>query len=231
MNLTINILQRTFYIKCGEKTGTCFTIDVDGLQYIITAWHLAESIQDSKAVVEIMHKKSWKPLEVRLVGHGGSQQEDISVLAPSVRMVSGPPVQISTNMHFGQETRFLGFPYGYTTEVGDVTNNYPAPWVKTGIMSSRDSRHIYLDGHNNPGFSGGPVVCEPINKKTGTIEKGKLAIIGVVSSYISFLKSVYYQEKESMLKYEQNTGIVVVRDIKLALDIIRQNPIGYPLAT
>lgn len=32
---TNNIYQRTFYIKIGKDTGTCFTIDVDNHQYVV----------------------------------------------------------------------------------------------------------------------------------------------------------------------------------------------------
>ena len=35
-----NILQRTFYMKFGKSTGTCFTIDIDNHQYIVTAQHI-----------------------------------------------------------------------------------------------------------------------------------------------------------------------------------------------
>jgi len=37
------------------------------------------------------------------------------------------------------------------------------PFIKSGILSALDIRNenavtLYLDGHNNPGFSGGPIV-------------------------------------------------------------------------
>ena len=35
-----NILTRVLHLKIGEMTGTAFTVEVDGRQYLITAKHL-----------------------------------------------------------------------------------------------------------------------------------------------------------------------------------------------
>lgn len=53
--ITTNVLQRTFRIKYGENTGTCFTIDVDDRQYIATARHVVDGIQ-RKDTIEIFHE-------------------------------------------------------------------------------------------------------------------------------------------------------------------------------
>ena len=227
-----NILQRTFYLKCDTEGGTCFTIDVDGRQYIVTAWHVAKSIQE-RHTVQIMHDKSWKDFEVQLVGHGGSMKDDISVFTTSLQL-SSPQLKLvleggGNNYFLSQEICFLGYPYGFTTEVGKANNYFALPWAKGGIISSWNSEHIFLDGHNNKGFSGGPVVCK--------IGKEKLAVIGVVSSYIGLDEPTYLLNEgedsieQTELRYKYNTGIVVVRKIELALDMIRKNPIGFVLPT
>ncbi len=38
-----NILNRTFHMSYGGSTGTCFTVDVDGRQYLVTARHVVQS--------------------------------------------------------------------------------------------------------------------------------------------------------------------------------------------
>ena len=231
MNISSNILQRTFQIKCGENVGTCFTIDVQGKQYIITAWHLVNSIENEFHKVEIMQEDSWKLFDVRLIGHGGSKKNDISVLAPATRQLSPiHKLKLDYQCFLTEDAYFLGFPHGCKTEMGSSNNNFPIPWVKRGIISGFDfepGHIIYLDGHNNKGFSGGPVVC---------IDKKDMAIIGVVSGYLSTSEDVYEDNPEGKgepkkigLKYQHNIGIVVVRDIKLALDMINQNPNGFTL--
>ena len=222
-----NILQRVFQLRCDTKRGTCFTIDVDGRQYIVTAWHIAKSIQESDTV-QIMHEESWKDLKVQLVGHGGSDQNDISVLATHIPLSpSRLEIVLGTEEHFffSQEICFLGYPYGFTTEIGKANNYFSLPWAKGGIISSWDSENIYLDGHNNPGFSGGPVVCR---------NNDESVVIGVVSGYRSINKSTYFfdeknSKEETNLKYEYNTGIVVARKIGLVIDMIKANPIGCVL--
>ena len=61
--ITINVLLRVFQLKIGDSTGTCFTIDHNGRQYIITAKHVVSSLPENKEhVVEIWHDKRWKKL-------------------------------------------------------------------------------------------------------------------------------------------------------------------------
>ena len=69
MSVTANILQRTFRIRYRGGTGTCFTIDVGGKRYLITAKHVVDVIQDNETV-DISHNRDWLPVRVRLVGHG-----------------------------------------------------------------------------------------------------------------------------------------------------------------
>ena len=65
---------------------------------------------------------------------------------------------------YGQDVYFLGFPYGLHGDMSALSNDLPFPFVKKGIISlfhNDGVNRIYLDGHNNPGFSGGPVVFMP----------------------------------------------------------------------
>ena len=67
-------------------------------------------------------------------------------------------------MIYGQEVFFAGFPFGenlFTTSTQTVNGLFPMPFVKKGIISAEATENgatiLYLDGHNNPGFSGGPI--------------------------------------------------------------------------
>ena len=103
--------------------------------------------------------------------------------------------------------------------------NFPLPLVKKGIVSMFDGNIILLDGHNNPGFSGGPVVFHPNS------HSNDLSVAGVIAGYRFDREPVYKnQEQEQKGKplgyYKANTGIIVTYEIRHALELIRQNPIG-----
>ena len=228
--VTTNILQRTFRIKSTDP-GTCFTIDVDNRQYIITARHVVKGLV-GQSTVKIMQEGKWKNLQVKLVGHSKGEV-DISVLAAEFQISPTHPLNpTAAGMILGQDIYFLGFPYGLMSDVGVLNRNFPLPLVKKGIVSMVEFSEgfILLDGHNNPGFSGGPVVFRRDNRGND------FSIAGVVSGYRYAREPVYENEeqeqKESPIGYHKsNTGIIVASSIKYALDLISQNPIGVELGT
>ena len=227
MSITTNILQRTFRLRHNNQTGTCFTIDVDNRQYIVTARHLVETISDN-GNLELLHDNVWKVLPVRVVGHG-TGDIDISVVSADLRLSPTHPLPATTaGIILAQDAYFLGFPYGLANDAGELNRNFPLPLVKKGIVSavgSRDDNTVILDGHNNFGFSGGPVVCHIADRNN------ELTVIGVVSGYRSDSMSVLHNGKETELTYQYNTGLVIVYKINLAIELINANPIGVELET
>ena len=224
---TTNVLQRTFQLRFGDSQGTCFTIDADNRQYIITAKHLVKSMA-GRATVQIKHEEIWKCLEVNLVGHCGGDV-DISVLAGGIQLSPTFPLLASRGgLTLGQDCYFLGFPYGLASDVGELNRDFPLPLVKKATVSTLDSapRPLLLDGHNNPGFSGGPVVFLPHGGNPT-----ELSVAGVISGYQWEFESVYMKDQKTPLAYRSNTGIIVAYDIKHAVDLIGQNPIGFRLPT
>lgn len=225
MSITTNILQRTFQFSFGENQGTCFTIDYDNRQYIVTARHLVEPITDS-ATIRIKHEKIWKDCPVNLVGHGEGEI-DISVLAAGIQISPQYPLPpTSAGLTLGQDTYFLGFPYGWSSEVGELNDNFPMPLVKKATMSAIDFNPnlFFLDGHNNPGFSGGPVVFSEVGKPGA-----QLSVAGVISGYRFRNEPVYLEGKRTPLEFKYNTGIILAYGIKHAIDLISENPIGFNL--
>ena len=82
-----------------------------------------------------------------------------------------------------------------------------------------DDGPLLLDGHNNVGFSGGPVA------RRGT--KEEQTVIGVVSGYRFDRQKVRDGDgNETSHTYDTNTGIVIAHDIRHALEIIAANPVG-----
>ena len=90
-----------------------------------------------------------------------------------------------------------------------------------GALSSLglDDGPLLLDGHNNVGFSGGPVA------RRGTREEQ--TVIGVVSGYRFDRHRVRDEHgNETSHTYDTNTGIIIAHDIRHALGIVGENPIG-----
>jgi hypothetical protein len=224
--ITANVYHRTSRIKYGDSHGTCFTIDVEGRQYLITAKHLVEGISPSDTV-EVFYNNRWRPMAVTLVGEAPSEA-DITVLAPSVRLSPDIPLP-STNagIVYAQDVYFLGYPYNLFADIGEVNRNFPMPFVKKAILSSMSKtaegiERLFLDGHNNPGFSGGPVVWTQAGKND-------YSVAGVVSGFQSVNEPVYDGTTPTTLAYRYNTGIIIAYGIQHAIAVIESNPIGLEL--
>jgi len=232
-----NILQRTLKIKYNERIGTCFTLDIENKQYVITARHIVQGIAKNDEI-EVYQNSQWNKLPVKLVGLG-ENGIDIAVMALPQQLPLSPPPLIpvkDAGLFLSQDIYFLGFPYGLQTDVSPEINlSFPLPLVKKGIISSfkwdnGKISYMLLDGHNNPGFSGGPVFCPPLGN--GTQESKQVGVIGVISSYLyTWEKTFKGQTTESELigYYQSNTGIILAYSINHAISIIHRNPIGFNL--
>lgn len=220
-----NILQRTFHIKYGQAIGTCFTIDVDNKQYLVTARHVVDGVSNSDTI-DIFNDDKWHSLNCSLVGNAKADA-DISVLALDIQLSPTHPLPVTGHFYLSQDAYFIGYPYGMFGNVGKTNSDFPVPFVKKGIISSfgddPDGIYIiYLDGHNNPGFSGGPVVCQIL----GTQD---CMVIGVISGFRFEEEPIFIGDNQTNLAYKYNTGIIVSVHIKHALEIIETNPIGFDL--
>ena len=225
MSITANVIHRTFELACGEKAGTCFAIDYENRQYILTARHLVETITDS-AIIRITHEKIWKDCVVNLVGHCKGEV-DISVLAANIRLAPEHPLPpTSGGIVLGQDVYFLGFPYNLTSNLERLNWNFPMPFVKKAVVSAFDSETspLYLDGHNNRGFSGGPIVFSQMGKPAN-----ELSVAGVISGFHPEMEPVYLGDERTDLEYQYNTGIIKAYGIQHTIDLIRHNPIGFDL--
>ena len=220
--ITANFIHRTFRIKCGDSLGTGFTIDVDGKQYLVTARHVVEGLSSSTPL-EGFEIKSWVAIAADLVADG-DDGVDVSVIAP--RAVMSPPnlpvVTSSKGLSYGQDVYFLGFPYGVLSQVIFGGAGHPLPLVKKAIFSAFAGDVYLLDGHNNPGFSGGPVLFG----RNGGIPQN---IAAIVSGYRFHPEPIRIGEAETNLTYRHNTGIMITYKIEIALAMIQANPIGAPV--
>ena len=221
--VTTNILQRTFRIRHGDDEGTCFTIDIQGRQYLVTAYHVVENIKQQD-VVRIFHNNTWKNLGVEVAWMPSSGKEDIAILSPEMQLSPTHPLDPSVGgLAVSQDVYFCGYPYGLKTDLPcDMNRGFPLPLVKKGIVSGLDleNRMIFIDGINNPGFSGGPVVFHPSPNSTD------LKVAGVISGYRVDYDPVFFNGKDVGLRHGYNTGLVIAYDLKNGIEYIACNPSG-----
>ncbi|MGA3013483.1 MAG: serine protease [Bacteroidales bacterium] len=218
--ITTNVFTRVFNIRFNGNSGTCFTLDVDEKQYFITAKHLVASI-NSVANIEIYFKNQWTIMPVRLIGH--SKLADVSVLATNNFFAGHPLPATIGGMLLGQDIYFLGFPYGIQADISHLNWDFPMPLIKKGTLSAmfldKPEKYFLIDGHNNPGFSGAPVVfSEPY--------KYDYKVAGVISGYRVEYSSTLLNNVETPIQAPSNTGIIIAYGINNALEIINGNPTG-----
>ena len=235
MAITSNVFQRTFQIKAPGGYGTCFSVDVQGKRYLLTARHVAQDVKDNVAV---RHEGVWKDVSVDVIGHGEGDI-DISVLAPNYPFGASHPLPAtSRGLVFGQDVFILGYPFGISTDVGKVNSDLPLPIVKRATMagSTKSDEHnnllhaLLLDVFGNEGFSGGPVVYDP---HSGSGKASEFCVAGVVAHYRPTKRPIYVEgtDTPSGLYYFENPSILVAYNIKYATDIINDNPKGLELTS
>ncbi|MDE0630642.1 MAG: serine protease [Caldilineaceae bacterium] len=233
--ITAEVIFRTYQISRTVSTGTAFVIDHCGKQYLVTARHVVNGIADKDSIM-IFHDNEWKTLNVEMVGIGKSHV-DVAVFACNELFVPHLSLEASANnLGFGQQVYFAGFPFGQRWEMNPFANqSFPTPFVKTGILSGfiENNSLLVVDGYNNKGFSGGPLVFKPVIQPSNVFQ-----VAGVVSGYQAPLVPIVdkhghaaLDEQGNPIGYTQeNSGLVIAVNIKEVTRLIEANPIGYPLS-
>ena len=228
--ITVNVLSRVFHLRISDRIATGFAIEAEGKEYLITAGHFAGHLIGENTI-EISQNGGWHPLLVTTVGHADGEV-GISVVSPTHPITTPktrfPMPASSKGLEFGQDVYFLGFPYGIDAMIWphDERNHRPLPFIKRAVVSmfpSESHGYFILDGHNNTGFSGGPVVFrrEP---------NSEFRVAAVVTAYKQERKPILDSSGAPIEMFlEVNTGLIVAYDINWALKLIEANPIGVEL--
>lgn len=260
---TAGALSRTFMIKVNGEQGTMFAVHVDGRQYWVTARHLLTGAKAGPPWGKITAKTSklevllpdsadiqWKPYEFDVIDPG-DENADVVVLAPRLPMPGFSTKSLSMmdsneSVFLGGECSFLGFPFAesYVMKSNASAAFFRLPYMKhcyiSAILSGPPAMYV-LDGINNFGFSGGPVLYN-----TGPQQR----VIAVISGFRPELSEVQTvevlvpetaptstqsgQSASPKMKPEKhqvvilNPGIIHAYSIDVALMAIRKNPIGRP---
>ena len=264
---TSNALFHTFMIATNYGRGTTFSIDVDNREYWITAKHMFTGIKTGPAGVfetkrvqasilsqvgdgDEGHDQHWNTATFTVIDPG--KDIDILVLIPDHLLLSGPRGFTQNggakNVGLGGNCEFLGFPYGggWKTEfqANDHAEKYWVwlPYIKHCTPSARltqNGLNIWvLDGINNEGFSGGPVLYG-----SGSDQEVFAVISGFHQEPLDVLPAPSSDEQRSSVPpppdlpgakpagprreiVNANSGFILAFDIQPAIDAIRKNPIG-----
>ena len=259
--VTTNVFERVLEVRVNagtdhEGTATAFTVDVDGREYLITAKHVVSGLHDEDKI-DVFMNDNWSPLKVKIFRC--EDPIDIAVLIPPHQMTVNFDLPFDkTDFIYGLDAYFLGFPYGIRSPGKGVNGPYPMAIIKRGTISgvnavdeSKKAVVVFLDGYNNPGFSGAPIVYRDLNQG-GIVMK----LIGVVSGFLPEVVSAMKEHdipsaadagdkaKEQPWRIQQrkngswfeyvdngtfvalNTGIVEGFEIEPAIDLIRKHAIG-----
>jgi len=228
--ITIGVLKSVHLLKFGEAAGTCFSLTVDGKQYLLTAKHVVDGIKTGDTIGIYRGQTTWEDMAVTPIPV--NQKVDIAVLI-SDRQVSDAGFILEPGSFEGlnmiSEVYFLGFPYGGNRLLGGRTyrlfstlslsgTSYPAALVKRGIISGSDNSDtdspiFYIDAMNNPGFSGAPVI---FYDRTSNTPK----VIGVVSARIP--EELMTPKGVQPPPVGVNSGIVIAHQISSAINAIRE---------
>ena len=219
--ITSNVITRVFHLKYGIGTGTCFAIDYDDRQYLVTAKHVIANLKDDETV-EIYNNQNWNKVNVKIVGHHPTA--DVSVFTIDTILSKLKLEPTSNGIFYGQDTYFLGFPYDLQDiDGGRFNRNFPMPLVKKATLScfmiDETGEYMLLDGINNPGFSGGPVVFTMKNSQD-------FRVAGIISGFRFENEPTFHQNRQTPITVRANTGIIFAYDIKNAISLIVENPIG-----
>jgi S1-C subfamily serine protease len=213
------MLDRTIFIKAGNEAGTAFAVDYKGKMYLVTARHVIAGLSTQNATIQIHQEEQWKDYHTVKTIFPSSSDVDIAVLETEEKVANPYTVTARAGIAtMGQQVWFLGYPWGIASH---FTNRKIAPFIKRGTLSAVDATKsdavvIYIDGFNNPGFSGGPIVFWDFDKHA-------YEIIGVVQGYKEDSAKVLINGQHVDTQLLVNTGILVGYSIEHAMKAIEES--------
>lgn len=228
------ILTRCLFIKIGNEAGTAFQIDYKGKLYLVTARHVVSGVPERDATIQIYQAGVWKDYHTVRTIYPSSADVDIVVFETNeaaAQQFGVKPMAKDDQIAMGQQLWFIGYPFGLGSPVGKNSTLLPAgtylPFMKKGIISAIDGTNsdavvLYIDGFNNPGFSGGPIVY-------WSFDTHEYKIIGVVKGYRTDTAKIVVKGQQVDADVLVNSGILVGYSIRHAVEAIERSQ-GNPAA-
>jgi hypothetical protein len=211
------ILGRTLFIKVGDVYGTAFTVDYEGKVYLVTAKHVVAGLPDKGATIQVFSHDVWHDYHTVRTIFPKSNDVDIAVFATGETIARPYGIGASGDVTWGQNVWFLGYPWGLHTTVP----GFSAPFIKRCTMSAMDALDkdaivFYIDGWNNPGFSGGPILCWSFTNHV-------YQVIGVVQGFRDDNATVLVHGEHVKTQFLVNSGILIGYSIDHAMTAIKDS--------
>lgn len=212
------ILMRTLYVSFGNEAGTAFKVDYQGKVYLITARHVVAGVPKNNATIRTWQQDKWQDYHTIRTIYPSSPNVDIAIFETDEKVSTPYQIVAFQSVTFGQQVWFLGFPFrGLSTRT--PTGGFA--FIKRGTLSAIDSTNLdavvlYIDGFNNPGFSGGPIICWDFSKRA-------YQIIGVVQGYKPEAAKAVVNGQPVDTQILVNSGILVGYSIDHAMKAIEES--------
>lgn len=187
---------------------------------MVTARHVVSGLPNENAIIQVQQDEQWKDYHTIRTIFPASVNVDIAIFETNETVKTPYFVQNGDagGPTMGQSVWFLGYPYGIESR---FQGGKAAPFIKRGTMSAIDASKpdavvLYIDGFNNPGFSGGPIIYWDFSKHV-------YEILGVVQGYREDSAKVLINGQHVDTQLLVNTGILVGYSITHALDAIKES--------
>lgn len=217
--------------KTQYHTGTAFFISHDGVTYLVSARHVFQGISEASSVkLWIRGSEEWSVLNI-VVHYPDDQNVDVAVatLPDPHEKTSGFDIcGENDKLDFGDEGLFLGFPYGFDTDPNVGATNMPLdvhgrvmPFIKRATLSGMiqvapgTNQVMVLDGINNEGFSGGPLIFSSVTSGS--------CVAGVIISYVTSTEPVMDQTNQATAQsVRANTGLIYATPTGYVNELIKK---------
>lgn len=216
------MLSRTLYIRTATELGTAFKIDYKGKLYLITARHMVTGLPIDNPTIKVRQGDEWFDLHLQKILFPTSPNADIAIFKSGEDVAQPFNVKVigdDDSVTFGQQVWFLGFPLLEGLE--SRATKFEAPFIKRGTMSaivSTDPNAVvmFIDGFNNKGFSGGPVIY-------WDFKEHQYRILAVVSGYKNAQAEAVINGQKVDTNILVNSGILISYSIEHAMEAIRKD--------
>lgn len=224
--ITSSTLKRVFHIRVGNSGGTAFIVNINEKNYLITARHMFEETEyQNQMNIYIQYEDTWKSVPAKIYYHPNTDIDMAVVVTEFFKDKQFGKINYKCRkLRVSQDVFMLGFPYGLSSNVYDINEGYPIPFVKKGIFSGlirgKTAEQYYIAWDNNQGFSGGPVVYRPIINDEYSEEE---YIAGVIHGYCPHKIEIRDEDgNDTGMFAQENSGIGIMYEIERAMEIIEK---------